>query len=206
MRYILAIAMTGLALSWATALAQDMPKPILSSDPLTAEQIAVYRAVLGDYTKGTNDGMNLADKAETLERSGPSGDECFKEIKLEPAQNTVPVIHLLTPSVALNPKFVLVDPEKQAERIKENDPQKLMKKAIDDHAKVTNKDVDISVKQAFKSGLFTLSEIVFDKEHRRAVVAYSFVCGMLCGNGDTLLLNKIGQEWKVAKKCGGWVS
>ena len=45
-----------------------------------------------------------------LDGPGPSGDECFKEIKLEFAQNTVPVLHLLSPSMALNPKFALVDP------------------------------------------------------------------------------------------------
>jgi hypothetical protein len=27
---------------------------------------------------------------------------------------------------------------------------------------------------------------------RRAVVAYSFVCGMLCGNGNTLVLKRDG--------------
>jgi hypothetical protein len=66
--------------------------------------------------------------------------------------------------------------------------------------------IDDSVKQAFQTGLFTLSEIVFDKDHRRAVVTYSFVCGTLCGNGDTLLLKKVGQHWRVAKRCGGWIS
>jgi hypothetical protein len=66
--------------------------------------------------------------------------------------------------------------------------------------------VDQSLKRAFGSALFELSEIVFDKEHRRAVVSYSFVCGELCGNGSTLVLNKVGQGWKVAKRCGGWVS
>ena len=84
--------------------------------------------------------------------------------------------------------------------------QNLVKKAIDDHQKVTTEQIDDSVKQAFQTGLFTLSEIVFDKEHRRAVVTYSFVCGTLCGNGDTLLLKKVGQHWRVAKRCGGWIS
>lgn len=81
-----------------------------------------------------------------------------------------------------------------------------MKKAIDEHEKVTDEQLDQSVKQAFRTGLFTLSEIAFDKEHRRAVVSYSFVCGMLCGHGNTMVLKKLGQNWKIAKRCGGWVS
>ncbi len=76
-------------------------------------------------------------------------------------------------------------------------------KSIDDHEKVTEHQLDDSVKKAFETGLFTLSEIVFDKQHRRAVVAYSFVCGGLCGNGNTLVLKKIGQRWKISKRCGG---
>jgi hypothetical protein len=54
-----------------------------------------------------------------------------------------------------------------------------MKRAIDDREEVTEKQVDDSVKRAFETGLFTLTEIIFDKQHRRAVVAYSFVCGGL---------------------------
>jgi len=30
---------------------------------------------------------------------------------------------------------------------------------------------------------------------RRAAVAYSFVCGMLCGNDNMLVLKKVGQYW-----------
>jgi len=91
-------------------------------------------------------------------------------------------------------------------RSQANDPQKLIKKAIDDHEKVTDKELDKSTKKAFETGLFTLSEIVFDKQHKHAVVAYSFVCGGLCGNGNTLLLEKVGKKWKISKSCGGWVS
>jgi hypothetical protein len=206
MRYILAIAIASVSLSLATGQ-EDPPKPAVSSNPLTAQQIAVYRAVLEDYSKGTNDSMNLANKTEALELAGPSSnDACFKEIELEHPTNAAPEVHQLGSSMALNSRFLLVDAEKQAKQIDENDPQKLMKKAIDDHERVSDKEVNISVKQAFKSGLFTLSEIAFDKEHRHAILAYSFVCGMLCGHGNTVILNKSGQKWKVAKRCGGWIS
>jgi hypothetical protein len=103
-------------------------------------------------------------------------------------------------------RVVLVDPDHQQETIKENDPENLMKKAIDDRQKITEGQLDRSIKSAFDGGLFTLSEIVFDKGHLQAVVSYSFVCGGLCGHGNTLVLKKLGNSWKVTKKCGGWVS
>jgi len=81
-----------------------------------------------------------------------------------------------------------------------------MRKALDDHQKITDEQLDQSVKSAFDTGLFTLSEIAFDRDHRRAVLSYSFVCGRLCGNGNTLVLRKVGHNWKVLKRRGGWVS
>jgi hypothetical protein len=109
--------------------------------------------------------------------------------------------HKLDPSMVSDTKVVLVDPELQERVIKENDPQKLMKKAIDYHEKVTREQFEESLKQASQSGLFTLSEVVFDREHHRAAVAYSFACGMSCGDDNTVLLKKSGQDWRVTKKC-----
>ena len=185
----------------------DTPKPPVSNDPLTAEQIAIYRTVLEDYTKDGNGVLNVANRTEPLEQSGVGFDKaCFKGIELKTARTSVPILHKLDPAVVVDKRFTLVDPELQEDKIKENDPQRLVKSAIDDHQQVTDMQLDESVKRAFETGLFTLSEILFDKQHRHAVVAYSFVCGELCGNGDLLALTKVGNKWKVIKKCGGWVS
>jgi len=196
-----------LILSPLAAAQGDGPRPIVSSDPLTAEQIAVYRAVLEDYTKDSKGVLNVADRTEPLDQSGVGFDEaCFKDIQAQPARDSVHVIHKLGLSLVLDKRFALVDPERQQDKIKENDPQKLVKSAIDDHQPVTDKQVDESVKRAFETGLFTLSEILFDKQQRHALVAYSFVCGGLCGNGNLLVLTRSGHKWRVTKKCGGWVS
>jgi hypothetical protein len=69
-----------------------------------------------------------------------------------------------------------VDPEQQESKVKQNDPQNLIKKAIDEREPVTDGQLDKSLKLAFSTGLFSLSEIVFDKGHRHAFVSYSFVC------------------------------
>lgn len=191
-----------LSVSLCVVSQEDAPKPKVSDESLTTEQIAVYRAVLKEYLNGSDDGLNLANLTVPLDRSEK---ECFKG--MESADwNISPVVHRLEPTLISKTKIVLVDPDRQASAIKQNDPQNLMKKAIDDHEEVTDKQVEQSVRQAFQSALFSLSEIVFDKKHHRAVVAYSFHCGMLCGNGSTLLLKKVGQDWKVTKRCGGWIS
>jgi hypothetical protein len=178
-------------------------KPKVSDEPLTAEQIAVYRAVLTDYLKGSDGELNVANMTEPLDASDKA---CFRGMESKDLKSASAVIHRVEPLLISNTKIALVDTQHRESAIKENDPQNLIKKAIGDHQKVTNEQLDSSVKQAFRSGLFTLSEIVFDREHRRAVVAYGFVCGMLCGNGNTLVLKKIGEHWKVTKRCGGWVS
>jgi len=159
-----------------SAKPEHSSKAILSNDALSAEQIAVYRAVLTDYLKGSDGALNLANMSELLDRSDRA---CFKGVESGDASLPAPVIHRLEPSILVNTKIVLVDRGRQRETVRDNDPQNLLEKAIDDHEKVTNEQLDQSVKQAFQTGLFTLSEIAFDKEHRRAVVGYSFVCGML---------------------------
>jgi len=203
---------TYLIVSWsvvvsAIAIAQDAPKPRVSNDPMTAEQIAIYRAVLENYLKGSERGLNLAKQTEPLERSGPFWDEhCTKSIALEPAPPARALVHTLDPAVAPSDKVVLVDPDAQTQTVKENDPQKLVKRAIEDGEKVTDEQIGDAVKTAVKTGLFTLSEIVFDAWHRNAVVSYSFYCGELCGHGNLVILKKVGAKWKIKKQCGGWVS
>jgi hypothetical protein len=115
-------------------------------------------------------------------------------------------VHRLNQLATLDSKLKIVDPIKQQKKVDENDTQKLIKGAIDDGQQVTEKQLDDSLKLAFHSALFSFSEVVFDKQHRRAVLSYSFVCGSLCGHGNTVVLVKSGQNWKISKHCGGWVS
>jgi hypothetical protein len=186
------------------AVAQENPqKPQIVDAPLTSDQIAVYRAVLAIYLKGSHRVLNLANVTEPLDEPDTA---CLKGLDAGVEKGLASVIHRIGPSLVADLKIVLVDPDRQQETIKENDPQNLMKRAIDDRQKITDEQLDQSIKTAFDTGLFTLSEIVFDKEHRHAAVSYSFVCGGLCGHGNTLVLKKVGHIWKVAKRCGGWVS
>jgi hypothetical protein len=173
----------------ALPIQDDEPKPVLSQDPLTAEQIAVYRAMLADYTKGEDVALNIQEDVAAQAQPTPT-----------------PIVHRMDPSVALNAKMVLVDPQQQAAIVKKNDPQNLVMKVIDSHEPVSDSDLDKSINTAFSTGLFTCSEIIFNKKHTRAILEYSFVCGRLCGHGNIVTLKKVRNHWKVSKVCGGWVS
>jgi hypothetical protein len=201
------IVATVLLLSLAGATQEEELKSTISTDALTPEQVAIYRVVLKEYIKGSDGVLNLADKTDPFDESNlPNDESCFQEFKIPVAKGSDHLVHRISPAVVSGTRIVLVDPDQQSETVAENDPQHVVKRAIDDHEEVSDKQLEQSVKRAFETGLFTLSEIAFDKEHRYAIVAYGFNCGMLCGNGNTLVLKKVKTRWKIAKRCGGWVS
>lgn len=192
MRWPFAVAATFACLTLSiVSVSQNESKPAVSDAPLTAEQLAIYRVVLKNYRKDDTSPMNLADRTNPFHSTeGSSELACINSIK----GNAPSVVHRISNAAVLGPALVLVD------------PQQLNKRGIHDHQNVTDRNSGDTIKRAFETGLFTLSEIVFDKEHCHAVVAYSFVCGGLCGNGGTLVLRRTGQMWKVTKRCGGWIS
>jgi hypothetical protein len=178
---------------------QQAVTPALSKAPLTADQVAVYRTFLQSYNNGSDATLNLANKTEPLNLPDMGKDpECLKGIKLENVQEAASTVHMLDVSLAVKGRVVLVDPKRQSNRIKSNDPGKTMREG---------KSADDAVANAFASGLLTVSEIAFDKDHHWAVLNFSFKCGMLCGHGATLVLEKTGEEWKLTKRrCIEWIS
>jgi hypothetical protein len=183
----------GLTLAFSAIPQSDAPKPTVSPDALTEEQVAVYRAVLEDYSNRTNTPypLDLVDKTKKLDFSERFFDkECIKGLDLETTGNTAEVVHRLDSRLADNEnRIVLVNMDFRQKKIAEG-PQRLVKP---DGSEIIG-----------GTGLFTFSEIVFDKKHQRAVLMYSFVCGLLCGHGNTMIMKKVGQKWKVGKRCGSW--
>lgn len=187
-----------------SAMAQgDSPK--ISNAPLTDEQLVIYRIVIAEYLKGSGGKLNLSNRTDPL-RLGKFDKACARGIDREAIDNAAIEVHKFNDTSPLIPSVVFVDPDKQQMQIRQNDPENLMRKSVDDHEPVTNEQLDNSLKQAFGAALFSISEIAFDKQHRRAVVTYSFVCGMLCGHGNTLRLEKTDAAWKIKETCGGWQS
>lgn len=67
--------------------------------------------------------------------------------------------------------------------------------------------VDEAVEQGFSHALLTLSMVAFERSGQRAALNYSFVCGQLCGNGGTVLLERTPQGWVRSKtQCDTWIS
>lgn len=184
--------------------ASKQDKPTKTSTPLSTDEIAIYRAVLLQYFQDDGDPVNVSATTEPLDPNSPmnhlSGGECLRGIQLENLEKVSHSFHDLTPDVLPGRNMRLVDPKKQGKIVRGNDPSKTIQ---------GGKSVDEAVKDAFATGLFSMSEIAFDKEHHHAVVSYGFWCGggALCGNGATVVFEKVGADWKKTDRfCGGWVS
>jgi hypothetical protein len=195
-----------LSISLAAHAQDDAPKLKVSVESLTAEQTAVYRAVLQDIQKDSKGTLNLANTTEPIRQSGLFTGVCPKSPQPQVAQDPSSVVHHLNSALVPNLKIVLVDPGAQEEKIKNGDPAILMKRVIDDRQDVPQSQINDATERAVKNGLLTLSEIIFNKKHNRALVSFSFVCGELCGYGNVLVLTKVGEKWKIYKTCEGWVS
>jgi hypothetical protein len=174
--------------------------PRISQTPLTAEQLAVYRTVLVDWSGSEKFAINLAEltTVSTSPVIADSDDEavCGTGLALEPRAGVVHRFQRQDLS-QLGGHIRLVDPDAHAQQVREHDPGDAIRNGA---------SVDDAVKSGFAHSLFTLGEIRFDKSHTHAVVSFSFWCGSLCGHGSTILFEKKDGAWKRKKECGRWIS
>ena len=56
------------------------------------------------------------------------------------------------------------------------------------------------------SHLFTIHRLVISVDQQRAIVTLQYVCGGLCGEGYSLLLERNADEWRVLAKQPHWAS
>jgi hypothetical protein len=172
------------------------PEPELSKSQLTDEQLAVYRAFLKSYTNGSDSTLNISARTLPFDASRENG--CLKGIELVDQEQAAKFIHELPDSLVAGTKERLVDPEKQRQHVKSSDPGEQIR---------SGKCVDDAVKAGFAAGLFSFSEIVFDRKHEYATFSFSFVCGSLCGHGGTVVFRKKNGIWQDSgRRCGSWIS
>jgi hypothetical protein len=174
-------------------------KPKVSDQPLTAEQLAVYRTVLHGWMENEVSAINLSIQTSLFPIGGAfDARDCGKEFDLEPV---VPgVVHRFRPADLPqlgSDKIGLVDPERGRKDVADNDPGKTIGEG---------RSIEDAVRNGFAHGLVTVSEIRFDKAHTHAIVSYGFFCGGLCGNGGTVILEKVDGAWQRKGQCGGWIS
>ena len=173
-------------------------KTSMNIDHLSVDEIAVYTAVLHQWNSDAHT-LNVTNRTFPLNAvSSDSSCECLRNLDVQNLASASRSFHYLTRKAFPERNIRLVDAGKQHTIIQTNDPHNGM---------TEGKSVEKAVNDAFGSGLFSLSEIAFDRDHRHAVVSYGFVCGSLCGSGGTWLLEKVDGRWKRTDRvCGGWVS
>ena len=67
----------------------------------------------------------------------------------------------------------------------------------------TAAELEGALDNAFNTALVRVSRVAFDLSGRHALVDFKFRCGGLCGFESTILLRRVGREWKVSpKECG----
>ena len=181
-----------LALYLAAAIAQSAPKPIVSAEPLNAEQILIYRTFLAGYLAGTKVILNVAQTTSPFETNEDDLSGCMKMFSKSNSRSSV--VHTFSKDALPTDVVHLVDPETHAI----SDPGTAIRQG---------QPVDSAVNGGFKAALFTFSEIVFDASHTHAAFSYSFHCGSLCGHGGTVVFALDHGKWKRAKAtCGYWIS
>jgi len=174
---------------------QDEPKPRVSSDPLTAEQLAVYKVVLHG---GIDDGKSIVHLQSLTEVFPEDSNDCLKGLDIEPADARIVHRFRVEDLAQLGSDQIrLVDANVQDKEVEQNDPHKAIQ---------NGSSVGHAVANGFAHGKTWVSEIRFDRTHAHAVVFYGFVCGSLCGNGGTVTLEKTAKGWKRKSQCSSWVS
>jgi hypothetical protein len=171
--------------------------------------VEIYRVFLESFSKSAkaNSIFYLANKTIPLDQEDFELDtECVSGMRLEKSDNPAKNIHYLTEKSLYGLKFVLVDPDEKAKSVEKNDPETLARNVMQYPPDEFKKQLEGSVKRAFQNGYWTLSEVIFEQKHNRAVISVGFHCGSLCGFGNTIILKKSGKKWKINKQCGGWVS
>jgi hypothetical protein len=187
---------TGLAA--AAAAQQNLQQPALSMSPLSAEQLSVYHDVLVAWMGREMPSVNLAARTQSLDANS-MGDakDCGKGLVLEPSSTLVHEFHTADLLQLGGSAITLIEPAQGEKQVHANDPERTIG---------SGKSIEDAVQNAFAHGLFTFSEIRFDRTHTHAIVSYSFVCGGLCGHGETLILEKTSTGWRRSGQCSNWIS
>jgi len=185
----------------ARSLVSGQEKPIKITTPLGADETAIYRAVIRQWS--SNEPAVLHVSGETFPIDATSFSDraecgCLSGLSVESLLRASHSFHILTPSDLPGKGIRLVQPDKQRSIVARNDPDTTVRE---------ERSVNDAVENAFANGLFSMSEIVFDKERHYALVSYSFHCGLLCGSGALWAFEKVNGEWrKTDRECGGWIA
>ena len=200
-RLSVSVTLVALLLTCHAATSKSQ-KPAKSTTPLSADEIAIYKAVLRTYSGDKDVNLNVAATTYPLDpnasTTGFDQPECLRGVELENLSSVSNSYHELPANVLPSKAMRLVDPKNQARIVHSNDPSNTIRRG---------EPVKDAVEAAFSTGLFSMSEIAFDNAHHFAAVGYTFWCGSLCAHGRTLVFESLNGEWRNANRnCGNWIS
>jgi hypothetical protein len=191
------LALIGLV-TLGPAIGQEARSKV-SEAPLTAEQLAVYRSILQGWVGDSKGAVYLAAQTIPLDVDEFSKEGCGKGLDLLPL-GPIELHRLRKEDLGQlgSDQIQLVDPARQEREVAKNDPGKSIRNGT---------SVDEALSNGIAHGLFTVSEIRFDKDHKHAIVSFGFRCGSLCGSGGTVVLEKNKEgEWHRKSSCSTWMS
>jgi hypothetical protein len=153
--------------------------------PLTSDQLQVY----GDFVESMSKANFAFLSSETFPLDLTKLDKdaaCVRGVDLENPEAARKSRHLLEPQVLRGKSIRLVGTQEESEILKQLDA---------DTAAQTKSSKADSADMKSDLGILALSEVVFDKTRRFAVLKYVFLCGSHCNSGAILVLEKVDSHW-----------
>jgi hypothetical protein len=182
----------------------DVPVPPrgcgFSNEALAPDHLAVYRSVLADLDKHPETVTNLYNHTEPLHWNPAAKQACVEVIDQDSMKAAGQVFHRIPPDVVQGLKFTLIDPD--ATEWIQFDPRTLVPR-VPNRDEVTNKELEDADHHAYDNGARWLSEIAFDKTHRKAVLKVTFDLHHRARNQKTLLLQLKNGQWTETDTCSG---
>jgi hypothetical protein len=101
-RLLLSAAVVALLMPYVAATSKS-PKAVKSATPLSADEVAIYKAVLREYSGGKDLKLNVAATTSPLDpdasTTGFDQPDCLKGVQLENVSSASSSYHELTPDV-----------------------------------------------------------------------------------------------------------
>lgn len=151
--------------------------PLPAKTLLTPERLQVYSDFIESFSR-TNFRV-LSNRTFPLDLSGLGKNAaCMQGLQLDDTQEWSQAIHSLGPEVLRGQSIQIVDEQEETAILKQRDLD------VATHGKDYMIDASGMPRDL---GVLALSEIVFDKSHRFAVLKYVFLCGAHCNSGAILV-------------------
>lgn len=179
-----------IALALSAIAALPVIIPALNND--RARKLEVYRAFAASYGEGN--AVNLANVTTRFDSQNEDVLMCAPSVLL----TTAATRHFRTQTFAQSDfagsPIRVVDPDIQRLLIRTHDPSRNI---------MGDDNIDEAIQAAFDAGLLQVSDVGFDITGQRAVLTFSFSCGMLCGHAGTAMLERRDGRWvRSQQECG----